>query len=69
MRMSVINNTTNGKNDRIAFAATEKAKVWTSVFSRYLIVDETTPGYWTGTCPKVGPDETELRLETTGGMM
>lgn len=28
-----------GKKDKIAFAATENAKVWTSVWSRYLAVE------------------------------
>ena len=38
-RISVIISTTNGKKDRIALAATEKAKVCTSVRSRYLTVE------------------------------
>ena len=42
--MTVIMSTTNGKNDRIEFAATEKAKVWTSVRVRYLMVASTSPG-------------------------
>jgi hypothetical protein len=41
--MSVIKSTTNGKNDRIEFAATEKAKVCTSVRNRYLAVEAAVP--------------------------
>src|SRR5579872_686722 len=41
--MSVINSTTKGKNERIELAATEKAKVCTSVRSRYFAVDTTIP--------------------------
>src|SRR5271167_701345 len=41
--MSVINSTTKGKNDRIELAATEKAKVCTSVRSRYLRVEIAKP--------------------------
>ncbi len=35
--------TTKGKNDRIELAATEKAKVWTSVRIRYLKVESSSP--------------------------
>src|SRR5579863_7467055 len=42
-RISVISRTTNGKNDRMALAATEKAKVWTSVRSRYFVVASNRP--------------------------
>src|SRR5580658_4100965 len=42
-RISVINRTTKGKNERMALAATENAKVWTSVRSRYLVVANTRP--------------------------
>jgi len=31
LRLNVSNNITNGKNERMAFAATENANVWTSV--------------------------------------
>ncbi|MGB7602465.1 MAG: hypothetical protein WBM24_19335 [Candidatus Sulfotelmatobacter sp.] len=41
--MSVINSTTNGKKDNIALAATENAKVCTSVRSRYFIVEAVIP--------------------------
>ena len=41
--MRVIISTTKGKKDRIAFAATEKAKVWTSVRIKYLIVESKSP--------------------------
>jgi len=41
--MRVIISTTKGKKDRIAFAATEKAKVWTSVRIKYLIVESSSP--------------------------
>src|ERR1700735_814716 len=43
-RISVINSTTNGKKDRIELAATENAKVCTSVRSRYLTVETSTEG-------------------------
>jgi hypothetical protein len=39
--MRVIISTTKGKNDRIEFAATENAKVWTSVRRRYFTVETT----------------------------
>src|ERR1700678_667469 len=42
-RISVINRTTKGKNERMALAATENAKVWTSVRSTYLVVASTRP--------------------------
>src|SRR4051794_30938436 len=42
-RIRVIMSTTKGKKDRIAFAATEKAKVWTSVRIRYLTVESSSP--------------------------
>src|SRR2546425_9153495 len=42
-RISNIINKTNGKKERIAFAATEKAKVCTSVRIRYLAVERTSP--------------------------
>jgi hypothetical protein len=42
--MTVIIKTTKGKNERMEFAATEKAKVWTSVRVRYWTVDRTRPG-------------------------
>lgn len=38
--MSVISRTTKGKKERIELAATEKAKVWTSVRSRYFSVEK-----------------------------
>ena len=38
MRISHMIRTMNGKNERIAFAATEKAKVCASVFSKYCSV-------------------------------
>src|SRR5579864_2955025 len=38
-RISVISRTTKGKNERMALAATEKAKVCTSVRNRYLAVE------------------------------
>jgi len=41
--MSVINSTTNGKNERIELAATENAKVCTSVRRRYLAVEIAIP--------------------------
>src|SRR5690349_18808559 len=41
--MSVMSKTTNGKNDRIELAATEKAKVWTSVRIKYLKVERSSP--------------------------
>src|ERR1700677_1648883 len=41
--MSVISSTRNGKNDRMAFAATENAKVCTSVRIKYFAVDTTPP--------------------------
>src|ERR1700691_1442377 len=41
--VSVISSTTKGKNERIEFAATEKAKVCTSVRRRYLTVETTIP--------------------------
>jgi hypothetical protein len=41
--MSVINSTTNGKNDNIALAATENAKVCTSVRNRYFMVETVIP--------------------------
>ena len=41
--MSVINSTTKGKNDRMEFAATEKAKVCTSVRRRYFAVEIAIP--------------------------
>src|SRR5258708_8023712 len=34
-----MSSSTNGKNERMALAATEKAKVWTSVRSRYCSVE------------------------------
>lgn len=37
--MRVISRTTNGKKERIAFAATENAKVWTSVRNKYFSVE------------------------------
>ncbi len=39
--MRVIISITKGKNERIELAATEKAKVWTSVRMRYLMVEST----------------------------
>src|ERR1039457_4014183 len=42
-RITVISRTTKGKNDRIELAATEKAKVWTSVRIRYFTVERTMP--------------------------
>jgi hypothetical protein len=41
--MRVISKTTKGKNDRIELAATEKAKVWTSVRIKYLKVERSSP--------------------------
>jgi hypothetical protein len=41
--MSVINRTTKGKNERIELAATEKAKVCTSVRRRYFAVEIALP--------------------------
>jgi hypothetical protein len=41
--MLVIRRRTKGKNDRIAFAATEKANVCTSVRNRYFIVELANP--------------------------
>jgi hypothetical protein len=41
--MSVINKTTKGKNERMELAATEKAKVCTSVRRRYLRVENALP--------------------------
>src|SRR5580658_8979905 len=41
--MSVIKSTTKGKNERIELAATEKAKVCTSVRRRYLAVEIAIP--------------------------
>src|SRR5215469_3269185 len=43
-RIRVTIKTTKGKNDRMAFAATEKAKVWTSVCIKYLAVESIKPG-------------------------
>ena|SRR6476469_7957511 len=43
-RITVIISTTNGKKDKIAFAATENAKVCTSVRLKYLTVESTSPG-------------------------
>src|SRR5580658_7437692 len=42
-RITVINRTTKGKNERMALAATEKAKVCTSVRNTYLVVASTRP--------------------------
>src|ERR1700681_3256571 len=39
--MMVISKTTKGKNARIELAATEKAKVWTSVLIKYFTVERT----------------------------
>jgi hypothetical protein len=41
--MRVNKSRTKGKNERIAFAATENAKVWTSVRKTYFSVDESSP--------------------------
>ena len=38
-RIRVSKSRTKGKNERIAFAATENAKVWTSVRKRYFSVE------------------------------
>ena len=43
--MRVISNTTKGKNDRIALAATENANVCTSVRSKYFRVELANPEY------------------------
>jgi hypothetical protein len=43
-RITVIISTTNGKKDKIAFAATENANVCTSVRLKYLTVESTIPG-------------------------
>jgi hypothetical protein len=43
-RESIINSNTKGKNDRMAFAATENANVCTSVCNKYFTVESTTPG-------------------------
>jgi hypothetical protein len=64
-RIRVISKTTNGKKARMEFAATEKAKVCTSVRIRYLTVDKTRlggrgrtggvgEGVWTVAVGKVG---------------
>ena len=37
--MSVSNSSTKGKKESIALAATENAKVWTSVRNKYFAVD------------------------------
>src|SRR5882757_10430999 len=42
--MSVIKSVTKGKNDRIELAATENAKVCTSVRNRYFAVETASPG-------------------------
>jgi hypothetical protein len=42
--MTVMSKSTNGKNDRIALAATEKANVCTSVRNRYFTVELAKPG-------------------------
>src|SRR5947209_5369552 len=41
--MSVSSTTMKGKNDRMTLAATENAKVWTSVVVRYLAVGQRRP--------------------------
>src|SRR5438876_12432600 len=41
--MSIISSMTKGKNERMALAATESAKVCTSVRIRYLTVENTSP--------------------------
>src|SRR5215469_8900487 len=46
--MRVIISTTKGKNDRMALAATENAKVWTSVCVRYLTVASNSPAFRRG---------------------
>ena len=43
-RISVSISTTKGKKERMALAATEKAKVWTSVRIKYFKVERTRPG-------------------------
>jgi hypothetical protein len=42
--MRVNKSKTKGKNERIAFAATENAKVWTSVRKTYFSVEDRSPG-------------------------
>ena len=49
--MSVISSITNGKKDSKALAATEKAKVCTSVRNKYRIVEKTSPEYRWGRFP------------------
>src|SRR5208283_2840779 len=62
--MSVINRTTKGKNDRIELAATEKAKVCTSVRSRYLAVESAIPDRASRT--RCGGEAATVVLSVTG---
>ena len=70
--MSVMSRTTNGKKERIALAATEKAKVWTSVRIRYLTVEIASPvRRWregVESCGLGSPDDDGTVVEEAGGV-
>jgi hypothetical protein len=67
-RISVIKSTTKGKKDRIELAATENAKVCTSVRKRYFTVETTIPeelarrGRWGRMGAVSGPGFTALLI-------
>ena len=67
--MSVIIKTTKGKNERIEFAATEKAKVWTSVRIKYLAVVRASMGERRCERSREGGDGSALATVEMGGVV
>lgn len=61
--MRVISKTTKGKKERIALAATEKAKVWTSVCKRYLTVEKVNPKYFLRAAAEEGVSSMPARMD------